>query len=139
VFVQLRLRDRAPLDRLQRARAPLRVELAGPQEARPYADGAERGAQLVRQHGQEPVLHLVRLAQLARTLLHGPLEGGSLLVELAAEIPRLDRTRQRSDEVITVYGLRDEVVRPAAQGLHDEVVLPVARDEQRRRVRAEGS
>src|SRR5947207_769346 len=42
---QLRLRDRAPLDRLDRARSPLGVELTAAQQARPHANRAERRAQ----------------------------------------------------------------------------------------------
>src|SRR5436190_1332398 len=78
---QLRLRDRAPLDRLDPARGPLRVELAAAQQARPHANRAERRAQLVRQHRHELVLQPVGLAQVARALLDDLLEELGVLLQ----------------------------------------------------------
>jgi hypothetical protein len=54
------LRDRVPLDRLDRAQRLLGVEPPAPEEARPGPDRGERRAELVREHGEEVVLRRVR-------------------------------------------------------------------------------
>ena len=56
VFDELGLRPRVPLDDLERAGDPPRLDLAVAQHRRPAEDGVERGAQLVRQGREEFVL-----------------------------------------------------------------------------------
>ncbi len=65
ILDELRLRGGVALDGLQGAAARGLVELAHAEQARPAQDGVERGAQLVRERGQELVLDPVDALGLA--------------------------------------------------------------------------
>ena len=69
---ELGLDLRVPLDRVERAVHDLGRQIALAQHVGPAQDGVERGPQLVRERGQEFVLHAVGIPQAGFVLFQGP-------------------------------------------------------------------
>ena len=85
VVDELHLRVGLADDDVQRAGHALAADLAALQHPRPAIDGVERGAELVREDGEEFVLRAIGLRRLSRALLHqgrGVREGAPHVLDL---------------------------------------------------------